>query len=85
MPKITQYQPNQVQTQVVDQPYAKSAPKGAFEPHIARGVMDIAQAGLDIKKRIDTTSAEEAALNFEREKNDIMFNADTGYFNTHRS
>lgn len=82
MPKIAQYQPNQVSTQVVNQPRAQSAPKGAFDTPIMQGMVDLAKAGVEIKQRIDTTSAEEAAVNFEREKNDLFFNPESGYFNS---
>lgn len=82
MPKISQYEPDQIRQQVVAQPTAKDAPRGAFDPVVGKGLLDIAQAGIDIKKRIDTTSAEEALVKFERDKNDILYNPDTGYFNT---
>ena len=82
MPKIAQYEGDQIQSQVVAQPLAQDAPTAAFGGDIIRGVGDIAQAGLNIKKRIDTTSAEEAMVQFERDKNDLFFNPDTGYFNT---
>lgn len=83
MPKIAQYQPNQVSTQVVPQPKASgNAPAAAFGAPIAQGMKDIAQAGLDLSRRVDTTSAEEALVQFEKSKNDLFFNPKTGYFNT---
>jgi hypothetical protein len=82
MPKIAEYEPSQVRPQVVAQPKATDAPRGAFDPAIGKGLLDIAQAGIDIKKRIDTTSAEESLVRFERDKNDVLYNPDTGYFNT---
>jgi hypothetical protein len=82
MPKIAQYQPNQVQTQVVSQPLAPDAPRGAFDTPVMRGLTDIAKSSFEMKKRIDTTSAEEAVVLFEREKNDLFFNPDNGYFNS---
>ncbi len=82
MPKVTQYQPNQVQTEVVQQPLASNAPAATFGADIGKGLQDVAQATFNMKERIDTTSAEEAAVQFERDKNDIFFNPDTGYFNT---
>ena len=81
MPKIETYQPNQVGTQVVRQPEAQMAPAGAFGGQVVKGLSDITQAGLQLKQRVDTTSAEEALVQFEREKNDIFFNPDNGYFN----
>lgn len=89
MPKIAQYQPNQVQTQVVQGPSARSAPTAAFGVdssaslgYVAKGLDDLAQASFDMKQRIDTTAAEEALVKFERDKNDTFFNPKTGYFNT---
>ncbi|MCP5058046.1 MAG: hypothetical protein GY937_15175, partial [bacterium] len=46
------------------------------------GVVDIAEAALNIKQRIDTTAAEEALVQFERDKNELFFNPESGYFNT---
>jgi hypothetical protein len=83
MPKVAQAQSDQVSLDVVRQPRASGAvPAGAFGGDIAQGVLNLAQAGLDIKQRIDTTSAEEALVSFERDKNALFFNPDNGYFNT---
>jgi len=82
MPKIAQYEPDQVRSQVVTQPLAQDAPPGTFGNQIAKGVADVVNAGLQMKQRIDITSSEEALVQFERDKNDIFFNPDTGYFNT---
>ena len=82
MAKIAQYEPNQVQTEVTRQPTAQNAPAAAFGGDVAEGALDLIQAGIDLKGRVDTTSAEEALVQFERDKNDIFFNPDSGYFNT---
>lgn len=82
MPKIAQYEAGRVTTQVVSQPRAQSAPRGAFGESLARGISDIIRAGANIKQRIDVTTAEEALVNFERDKNNLFFDPDTGYFNT---
>ena len=82
MPKIAQYQPSQVTTQVVRQPLAKDAPKGAFGQAIGKGILDIVKAGAALKQRVDITSAEESLVQFERDKNNLFFNPETGYFNT---
>lgn len=82
MPKIAQYEPNQVRTELIRQPQAQAAPAAAFDAPIAKGVLDIVQAGAQIKQRIDTTSAEEALVQFERDKNELFFNPTDGYFNT---
>lgn len=83
MPRVEQYQSNQVSTQLTSQPRASAAvPAGAFGENITRGVVDIAQGALDMKGRIDTTAAEEALIQFEREKNQLLFAPESGYFNT---
>lgn len=81
MPKIVEYEGPQVSTQLVSKPQAQMAPAAAFGGPLAQGVSNLAEAGLQLKQRVDTTSAEEALVQFEREKNDIFFNPDSGYFN----
>lgn len=45
--------------------------------------MGVLAAGLDrLSERMDTAAAEEALVNFEREKNNRFFNPDNGYFNS---
>lgn len=85
MPKVAQYQPNQVSTQVVSQPRASAAGGRAVSQaniQAAQGLAQVAQAGAQMKQRIDTTSAEEALVQFERDKNSLFFNPENGYFNT---
>ena len=85
MPKVAQYQANQVTTEVTRQPRADaSAGNALFQANAqtAQGLASIAQAGIQIKQRIDTTSAEEALVAFERDKNNLFFDPKTGYFNT---
>ena len=80
--RIQQYTPDQVRTEVVSGPKAQQAPAGTFDAPIARGVADLAQAADGIKRRVDTTTAEEALVAFERDKNNLFFDPDSGYFNT---
>jgi hypothetical protein len=82
MPKVTQYQPDQVQSKVVSQPTAQAAPAGLFNTDISDAISDVAKVGADIKNRVDTTSAEEALVGFERDYNDILHNSENAYFNT---
>jgi len=84
MPKVAQYE-SQVLTDVVRQPRADpSAGSSVFRSNIqaAQGVASLVQAGAQVKQRVDTTSAEEALVQFERDKNNLFFNPDDGYFNT---
>jgi hypothetical protein len=82
MPKIAQYEPDQVQTRISPQPLAQDAPAAAFGEPIVKGALDVIQAGAELKQRVDTTAAEEALVSFERDKNDLFFNPESGYFNT---
>jgi len=85
MPKVAQYEPNQVQTQITRQPRASAATgNAAFQSNIqaGKGLASVAIAGAQIKQRIDTTSAEEALVAFERDKNNLFFDPQNGYFNT---
>lgn len=85
MPKVAQYSDQQVLTQVTRQPRADaSAGSAVFRSNIqaAQGLASVAQAGVQIKQRVDTTSAEEALVAFERDKNNLFFNPENGYFNT---
>lgn len=85
MPKVAQYEGNQVLTDVVRQPRADaSAGVAAIQSNIkaGQGLASLAQAGAQIGQRIDTTSAEEALVGFERDKNNLFFDPENGYFNT---
>lgn len=85
MPKIAQYGDAQVRTQVVSQPQMSAAAGSAvFQANIqaAQGLAKLASEGVNMMQRIDTTSAEEALVEFEREKNKALFDPDNGYFNT---
>lgn len=82
---VVRYQPDQVQTQTVSQPRASAAAGvAAIQGNIqaAQGLTDLVVAGAEFKQRVDTTSAEEAIVAFEKDKNDLFFNAESGYFNT---
>lgn len=82
MPKITQYGAPQARTQAVRGPRAQGLPATAFEPHILKGAVSLAQGFAQMTEKVNTTSAEEAVIKFERAKNEMFFNPDTGYFNT---
>ena len=85
MPKVARYQQGQTRTQVTRGPQMSSQSGDAvFQSNIGVGqaVEGLALAVVDVKNRIDTTSAEESLVQFEREKNDLFFNPESGYFNT---
>lgn len=85
MPKVAQYQPDQSLTEVVNQPRASATSGNAvFQSNIqaAQGVMNLGQSIAEMQGRIDTTAAEEALVQFERDKNGLFFDPENGYFNT---
>ncbi len=85
MPKIAEYGGQKVQTQVTNSPRASAAAGSkAFQANVnlAKSVSQVAQVGAEIVQRVDTTSAEEALVQFERDKNQVFFNPENGYFNT---
>ena len=81
MPRVAQFE-QQTTSTVTRGARAGSVATGAFGGPAAQGLGDLGQGLREMQQRVDTTAAEEAILGFEREKNDILFNADTGYFNT---
>tara|TARA_R110000744_G_scaffold380326_3_gene500758 strand:+ start:22331 stop:23923 length:1593 start_codon:yes stop_codon:yes gene_type:complete len=81
MPKVATYSGPQVSTEISRGARAGSVAPGAFGGDIGGAVQQLGQEGLKIAQRIDTTAAEEASVNFERDKNNLFFDPDTGYFN----
>lgn len=82
MPRVETYQEGQVQTQVTRGPRAGNAAPGSFGAPVAQGLSALAGSLQDRKNRLDNTAAEEAIVGFEREKNQMFFNPESGYFNT---
>jgi hypothetical protein len=82
MPRVETYQADQVQTQVVKGPRAGNAPAASFGAPIAQGLSTLANVLGQEQNRLDEAAAEEAVVKFERQKNDMFFNPDNGYFNT---
>lgn len=80
MPRVETYQADQVLTQVVRGPRATVAPSG--NQAIAQGLSSLAGTLQREQNRLDEAAAEEAVVNFEREKNRLFFDPQTGYFNT---
>ena len=82
MPKIQEYGPSRVTSQNVPQPRAQSVPSGAFGYAIGEGLGNLAAGLQDFAERRDVTAAEDALVNFEREKNKLFFDPQSGYFNS---
>lgn len=80
MPRVETYKADQVQTQVVRGPRASATPSG--NQAIAQGLSSLAGSLQQEQNRLDESAAEEAVVNFERQKNDLFFNPESGYFNT---
>lgn len=82
MPTVERFQSN-VRTQVVRGARAQSLPQQAFAgSQIATAASAAAQGFAELGQRIDTTSAEEAVVQFERDSNKLFFDPESGYFNT---
>ena len=79
MPKIATYGQPTVQSQVISQPRARV---GEAPADIGSGFKQVASAFVGMKERVDTTAAEDALVQFERDKNALFFNRENGYFNT---
>lgn len=83
MPKISRRTEGPVRTEVVKGPRAQGLPAAAFgDAQLIKGAADVAKSFAGMKDRIDTTMAEEGMVKFERAKNDLFFNPDSGYFKT---
>lgn len=82
MPKIAQVTLPGVSTQVTQGPRARDLPAGAFgTAQLGAALGPVAQAVEDFGTRTAKTAAEEALVQFERDKNDVFFNPESGYFN----
>lgn len=83
MPKIAQYGGQQVETNVVQGARASSLPAAAFPlSQIAAVTGEIAQQVQVFGEKEAKIRAEESLVQFEREKNEMFFNPENGYFNT---
>lgn len=80
MPKVTQYGGPKAETQVVQGPRAKSY-QLAGVGQLAPALNEVARTVQTMQDSADKSAAEEALIGFEREKNDMFFNPETGYFN----
>ena len=83
MPIVQRVSTPSVRTQVSNQPKARNAPSAAFAgntlgPAVSGIADDFAKAQLEV----DQTTAEDALVQFEREKNSLMFDPESGYFNS---
>lgn len=79
--KIQTYQPNQVETQIARQPALRTPQVADTASIIGRGLNQLGGALQETKKQFDDAAAEEALINFEKDKNNLFFNPDDGYFN----
>lgn len=82
MPKVEQVGQPRVSTQLVRGPRARNAPVTSVGGTLAQALPGAVSTFQDIQKRMATTASEEALVGFEREKNQMFFNPETGYFNT---
>jgi len=78
MPKIPQYGELKVEEQIAQPAFAK------VDPNVYnQGTVNLlASTVVKMQQQAAESEAHEAVVNFERDKNNLFFNPDTGYFNT---
>jgi len=79
MPEISQYGGPKVGIQVAEGPHASTLPKEAFEKP---NLMPAFEAARQIKQRADQAQAEDTMLSFEKQKNQILYDPQSGYFSS---
>lgn len=82
MPVIPRVSTPTVGLEVVKQPKASVLDVSSGMNMLGNALQTTAALGEEIRQKIDTTSAEDALVRFEKAKNDLFFNPETGYFNT---
>lgn len=82
MPTVQTYQADQVRTNVAGTTQAQLSPIPNAMGNLASGIKNLSVEMKQMEAEASFASAQEATLKFEREKNNIFFNPDTGYFNT---
>lgn len=80
MPTVATYQPDQARTQVAGPTRASTVQNGLG--NLAQGINEVAKLSNQMSQEASLASAQEAVTQFEREKNDMFFNPESGYFNT---
>ena len=80
MPKVEQYGQNRFNTGVTSG--ARARPHDEGFSALGAGVGEFGRQMDQLHKRRSEVEAEDALVQFEREKNDLFFNPDSGYFNT---
>lgn len=79
MPKVEQYGQSRVTSRLA-QGQRLNTPR-VPDTSLAPGINNLVTGIGEAKQRIDETAAEEALIQFEREKNKVFFDPENGYFN----
>lgn len=79
MPTV-QYKSDQIRTEVAGRTQARAVNNGGQQ--LAQGISNVAQVATQLNQQANIAEAQQASTAFERDKNDLFFNPDTGYFNT---
>jgi len=82
MPKVETYGNDKVATRIANQPKFSTPKVRDNSAPITNGLNAFAQSVQKASNDLDDTRAEEALIQFERDKNDVFFNKDNGYFNS---
>ena len=82
MPTVSRLTTPTVQSQFVQGARAPVLDVSSGTQAVAAGIQQLGRGFAERQQRIDETEAESALVQFERDKNDLFYNPDTGYFNT---
>lgn len=82
MPTVPRVTNPTVQTQTTQRAVARDLPTNAFGGGFGKAIGTVALQFEAAQKQVDITVSENALNQFEREKNDLLFNPQSGYFNS---
>lgn len=82
MPKVESYGPRKVDDAIPSQVRASAPALQDTTQAFRSGVSNLIKGFEVNQERKDTTAASDALISFEREKNDLFFNQDNGYYST---
>ena len=82
MPEIPESPGQKVFTEPVDKPTAPQVDVSSGLKSLAGAVEKVVDVASELKKKNDKTRAQDASLEYDRMKNEILFAPETGYYNT---
>lgn len=82
MPRVERVSTPTVAQASATQPLASASDVSSGAQAIAGAIAGVGEESQKIVTRMNTTAAEDAMVRFERDKNNLFFNGESGYFNT---